>query len=337
MWCGDTKSLVYHVFVQIILVVLFGTMGRKKNPGFLESIYCEACHKSIRNDSKTLEIHWSSVSHKRYGELLTNRDLLEVWNVEWASNGRAFYCKTCNVELNCSFDSIKKHYVHHHDSSWDKIAEVPPVSCVKNCSVGEDPVNTGGIVLHSRGIKVRCIPCQTDIPNVPDSIEKHNNGNRHRRSVELSMNMGSLARWNIKWAPGNHVCFCVYCDKDLDFSFSKAKNHFVKHHMQPLEGEPRLEVSKVFRRKNFYESDEYDFEKEKESFKIIERSLELIECVGSCVGLLKHFVIPDEFAEKLYEVASELETKGHEVQRGSKKKASRMVMYGMYNRGYCGW
>ena len=96
-------------------------------------------------------------------------------------------------------------------------------------------------------------------------------------------------------------------------------------------------VSKILKKKNFYLSNDYDFEKDKENFEEVGRPICLKEVIGNCVDVLRMKVIPDGVSFELYEIASILEKNGRPIERSKKKKGSRMVMNRMFSNGRCNW
>lgn len=193
------------------------------------------------------------------------------------------------------------------------------------------------VVLKSCGTNIRCGPCEKDVPNSPAIIHAHNISTGHKRFLELSLKKEILRRWNIDRAPVGRAFVCLHCNVHLDCSFTKLEKHFMDFHMLPFVAEPKLDVFKAFKRKKFYESNVYDFDAEKESFRILQGGFLLSEAAGNYVGLMKLDVVPKVFSSKLYEIALELESGGCEIQRGSKKEGTKMEMFGNYYRGSPGW
>ena len=321
-------------------------MGGKRKISTVEWVHCEPCRKDVLKCENILHTHNNSRSHMRYVELLSKKTLLEEWNVRWALEGCNFFCYTCNFALDCSFTKIEKHYIDRHLGS--KIN-----GGVSDCEVPEPRIASTTIpdgwkeVVHDDNIEgiaggscvkeIFCKPCRKNIPNCKDNIESHNSSSGHLRFVELSSKMGTLDRWNIGWAPTGRAFICRHCDVLLGCSFAKLQSHYENHHMGPTEGESQLSVFKAFRCKKFYESIDYDFNADKGNFRVIEGPLQLTEFAGSCLGLIRHQVVPEMFSSKLYEIASDLEIRGRNTVRGTKKESSRMVMYELFNRGYSNW
>ena len=187
---------------------------------------------------------------------------------------------------------------------------------------------------------VTCDICLIEITNDTKHIERHTLGNKHQRLLELILKKYILESWNFQWIKNNNTFVCLTCLEPMDnnLSFKRMKRHFKSQH-QPFSSstDHSVEIFKVFRKKKYYESSEYDFEEEKKNFKTIEGPVRMVDGFGNLLGWLKLNVFPVSEHSRFFAMASILEEHGKNINRGKSKGGSRMVMYGQYENFSCGW
>jgi hypothetical protein len=178
---------------------------------------------------------------------------------------------------------------------------------------------------------VTCDIYQIEITDDIKHIERHNLGDKHQRILELILKKGILESWNFQWIESNNtfVCLTYLEPMDNNLSFKKMKRHFKSQHRPFSSSTDRtVEIFKVFKKKKYFESSEYNFEQEKKNFKTIEGPVCMVDGFGNSVGILRLNVFPVFDLSRFYAMASILEEHGKETKRGKSKGGSRMVMYG---------
>ena len=124
---------------------------------------------------------------------------------------------------------------------------------------------------------------------------------------------------------------CLICLEPMDnnLSFKRMKRHFKSQHQSfSSSTDYTVEIFKVFRKKKYYESSEYDFEKEKKNFKTMQGPVRMVDGFRNLLGVLRLNVFPVCDHSRFYAMASILEEHGKSTNRGKSNGGSRMVMYG---------
>ena len=98
------------------------------------------------------------------------------------------------------------------------------------------------------------------------------------------------------------------------------KRHFKSQH-QPFSfsTDYSVEIFKVFRKNNYYESSEYDFEEEKKNFKTMEGPVRMVDEFGNLLGVLRLNVFLVSDHSRFYAMTSILEEHGKNTNRGKSK------------------
>jgi hypothetical protein len=151
------------------------------------------------------------------------------------------------------------------------------------------------------------------------------------------MKKGIFDKWNVRWAIETKSTTCITCNVPLDCCFDKIERHYKSHHSVSITNDQVLEVSKVYKRQRWYESSEYNFELEKASFNNIKGSIRMEDSFGNNIANLKTKVIPDSDLARFYRIGSLLEREGKAIERSTRIKGTRMVMYGLYENHVIGW
>ena len=107
---------------------------------------------------------------------------------------------------------------------------------------------------------------------------------------------------------------------DNNLSFKRMKRHFKSQH-QPFSfsTDYSVEIFKVFRKNNYYESSEYDFEEEKKNFKTMEGPVRMVDEFGNLLGILRLNVFPVSDYSRFYAMTSILEEHGKSTNRCKSK------------------
>ena len=172
-----------------------------------------------------------------------------------------------------------------------------------------------------------CVGITNDIKH----IERHTLGNKYQRILELILKKDILESWNFQWIKSNNTFVCLTCLEPMDnnLSFKRMKRHFkFKHQSFSSSTDYSVEIFKVFKKKNYYESSEYDFEEEKKNFKTMKGPVRMVDGFGNLLGVLRLNVFPVSDHLRFYVMVFILEEHGKSTNRGKSKGGSMMVMYG---------
>ena len=166
---------------------------------------------------------------------------------------------------------------------------------------------------------VTCNICLIEITNNVKHIERHTLGHKHQKILELILKKDILESWKFQWIKSNNTFVCLTCLEPMDnnLSFRRMKRHFKSQH-QPFfsSTDYTVEIFKVFRKKKYYESSEYDFEEEKKNFKTMECPVRTVDEVKKLLGVLRLNIFPVSDHSRFYAMTSILKEHGKNTNRG---------------------
>ena len=192
---------------------------------------------------------------------------------------------------------------------------------------------------------VTCDIYLIEITNAIKHIKHHTFGNKHVsnlfvpiiRILELILKKDSLESWNFQWIKSNNTFVCLICLERMDnnLSFKRMKRHFKFQHQHFLSTDYTVAIFKVFKKKKYYGSSEYDFEEEKKNFKTMKNPVRMVDGFRNLLGVLRLNVFPVSDHSRFYAITSILKDYTKNTNRGKSKEESRMVMYGQYENLLC--